>query len=272
MNRDKLANLPFVYREIVSLEVQLLSGNPLQVREPYILALPEEKDAQLYSLVALPWQTSSFNLKDFLSLVRSTFVEARGVFPMLLCPSLEGSCYDPLLEYLIAYDFQELRFLALIQEKRVQAKAKSGLALKEGEQIQIGSEISQAFLREVESSLPYFGGMWKSLVDMKISYPPLSWIYAFMGDELAGFGVYLVLGIQARLVALYTGERFRGCGVGEAILSQFFRRAQESNSLILSSVMPESSAFRYYLGRFNFAEAFSFSIWIPPKRDFYKDA
>lgn len=272
MSQDYRANLPFVYREIVSLEVQLLSGNRLQVREPYIFAFSEEGGAELYSLLALPWGILNFDLSDFLSVVRSNFVETRGVFPILVCPSLEKSCYEPLLEYLIAYEFQEVRFLALIQEKRVRARVRSGLALREGEEIQMGTEIRHAFLKEVESFMPQLSGMWKSLIDMKTNHPQLSWIYAYIGDELAGFGVYLVPGIQARLVTLYTGASWRGRGVGEAILSHFFRKAQESDAFILSSVVPEASTFKYYLGRFNFTEAFSFSIWFPPRPDFYKDA
>ncbi len=274
--KDK--NTIFLYRQLVRGECYLYSGSEPVACGAFILSKPATK--AFYPLIALDGKDEKISLEDFLGIIKKEFISQSHPFPLVLLPSsavCSVKSVEEIMEYLIAYDFEERKNLFMVQVKSVKTKR-----IKD---VEVACEQSCAnfsdFLADIDTYTQSFAHLppkiWQRFMENEAvvadtQAAKVNFLVARADEGVAGILGYLHNFWEVRIILLFVAENQRNRGVGETLLSNFFELASQSSVLAITAVIPSNSDAKYYLGRFLFKEQFEYSIWNPPSPDFFRSA
>ncbi len=270
---DLSLNLPFIYRSLVESEVRLRSGNAPCTKNSLIVGLPKETHSGFHPCLALRIDDVKIPLGQFLKMVKEDFIDKGLSFPLLLTPSPDWSqetSLNDVYEYLLVYDFSEKKMRGLVQTRVAKLKQAKSITVKPFLISELNNEILNRLILELSQYTQYDYSFWERIT-IDVDEENISGFIAVDNNEVNAFAFYEWFNFTFRLIALYTLEEHRGRGAGETLLQSVLEEAQKLGAILISSILPESHPFAYYLGKYGFSEIVSISAWYPPSRDFFKE-
>ena len=244
------ANTRFVYRATVLNELRLLTG-----------AEPEEHDGLAFAAASdgagvLAVLDEAASLEKLLGFVRS-LIGAGGQFPRVIVPAPPS---EEIHEYFYVYDFTETSCEVSVLAKATKVKAATGVSVATTPSLpdELASGLAEAMACGVEEGKRLLSGGNTALITFQAS----------KDGDAAGVAAVFCADVECRLAGLFTMPSERGKGMGRALLAHFLDTAQERGSLLVTSVYPTETDFKFYLARHGFSDVLQWRMYTQPAPGF----
>lgn len=244
------ANTRFVYRATVLNELRLLTG-----------AEPEKHDGLAFAAASdgagvLAVLDEAASLEKLLGFVRS-LIGAGGQFPRVIVPAPPS---EEIHEYFYVYDFTETSCEVSVLAKATKVKPATGVAVAEAESLpdELASGLAEAMACGAEDAKRLLAGGSDALITFQAT-----------GDgQAAGVAAVFCADVECRLAGLFTLPSERGKGIGRTLLAHFLDTSQERGSLLVTSLYPTETDFKFYLAKHGFTDVVQWRRYTPPKPGF----
>jgi len=244
------ANTRFIYRALVLNELKLLTGSEPQEEDGLAFASAGDGSAVLAVL------DGTASLEKLLAFVR-LLIGAGGQFARVIVPNPPP---EEVHEYFYVYEFAETICEVSVLAKATKVKAATGVAVAPAQ------KLPDALASGLADSMACGSGDAKRL--LAGSTDALTTLEATKDGEAVGASAVFCADVECRLAGLFTLPDVRGQGVGRALLGRFLDTAQERGSLLVTSVYPPETEFKFYLARHGFSDVLQWRMYTPPAPDF----
>jgi GNAT superfamily N-acetyltransferase len=244
------ANTRFVYRASVLNELKLLTG-----------AEPKEQDGLAFAaggdgVGVLAVLDEAASLEKLLAFVRS-LIGAGGQFPRVIVPAPPS---EEIHEYFYVYDFSETACEVSVLAKATKVKSTTGVTVEPA--LGLPDELAFGLAESMGCGAEDAKRLLASGSDALITFQ------ATKDGEAVGAAAVFCADVECRLAGLFTLPSARGQGVGRALLSHFLDTAQARGSLLVTSVYPAETDFKFYLAKHGFSDLLQWRRYTPPEPGF----